>query len=129
MKLLVCVSRLRSEAASCGGGLANLDDGEVNLGLDNVVEVVAEDVEDNVGDDLGDLAVAKAGVAHPPEVLVRHPAASLDDRQREIQDGLRLRVARGALEVGVEFRGVDAEALADGGVGRRAVAATVGPAW
>ena len=49
-----------------------------------------------------------------------------DDRKRETQGGRRLRVARRATKVRAELLAGQTDALADGGVRRRAIAASTG---
>src|SRR5919106_1898656 len=82
-----------------GGDVYGVDARELDVGIGKAVEVVGQRAERDVGDDLGELAVAIAGRADPVEVLVGNLAALLEHRPREAQPG------RDALVVGLESPG------------------------
>ena len=63
-----------------GGGF-----GEVDGRAGDVVEVVGEDVQGDVGHDLGDLGVPVAGVTHGGDVGLGHDTPLLHDRPGEAE--------------------------------------------
>src|ERR671919_3251088 len=68
-----------------GGDVYGFDARELDVGVGKAVEVVGQRVERDVGDDLGELAVAVAGRADLVEVLVGDLAALLEHRAGEAQ--------------------------------------------
>src|ERR671914_156681 len=76
-------------SSSCwsGGDGCGFDARELDVGVDKAVEVVRQRVERDVGDDLGEFAVAVAGGADLVEVFVGDLAALLEHRPREAQSG------------------------------------------
>src|SRR5918998_3107793 len=81
------------------GDVYGFDARELEVRGGQAVEVVGQRVERDVGDDLGELAVAVAGGADPVEVLVGDLAALLEHRPGEAQPG------RDALVAGREAPG------------------------
>src|ERR687892_96635 len=82
-----------------GGDVYGFDARELDVGVGKAVEVVGQRVERDVGDDLGELAVAVAGGADLLEVVVGDLAALLEHRPGEAQPG------RDALVAGLEAPG------------------------
>src|SRR5918992_622145 len=85
------MSMLLGSTVSCppwsGGDGCGFDARELGLGVGHAVEVVGQRVERDVGDDLGELAVAVAGGADLVEVPLRDLAALLEHRPGEAQPG------------------------------------------
>src|ERR671915_1529944 len=88
-----------SSARSSGGDGYGFDARELEVRGGQAVEIVGQRVERDVGDDLGELAVAVTGGADPVEVLVGDLATLLEHRAGEAQPG------RAALVVGLEAPG------------------------
>src|ERR671919_1328418 len=91
-------STVSSSPWSAGDG-CGFDARELDVGVGKAVEVVGQRVEGDVGDDLGELAVAVAGGADLLEIVVGDLAALLEHRPGEAQPG------RDALVVGLEAPG------------------------
>ena len=109
-----------------GGGEIEVDAGEVDFGAGDVVEVVGEDVESDVGDDLGDLAVGVSGGAYLGYGGVGDQTAFDDEGLGELESGGGFGVSGFGVAGGLDGVGLEADHLADGGVGGEAVLAGVG---
>src|ERR671921_1475116 len=98
-----------SSARSSGSDGCGFDARELGVGVGQAVEVVGQRVERDVGDDLGELAVAVAGGVDPVEVLVGDPAALLEHRPGEAQPGPDALIAGLEAPGGVDLAPVELE--------------------
>ena len=90
-----------------------------------MVEIVAEQIDGDVGDNLGDLTVVIPHTAKAGEVVVADPAALVYDRPRKLQGRLDLAGGRGPLTAVKDVLVTEADHLADRRMGRQAVVAAV----
>jgi hypothetical protein len=112
--------RCRSFATLQGRG-----GGEVDFGAGDLVEVVGVDVEGDVRDDLGDLAVGEAGRLQGGDVGVADAAVAAHGLLDELQCCARPLVGGGAASSGDQLFLAQVLVLADGGVRRQAIVALV----
>ena len=77
-------------------GRAGRDDREVDVGLEDLVDVVGPGVQRDVQDDLDDLRVGVAGELQGREIALRDMAALAGDLGGEAHGGVGLGVRRGA---------------------------------
>src|SRR5215468_8110868 len=89
------------------GGLGSVDDGEVDLGLGDLIEVVGEAVLGDERDDLDDLGIAEAGGSDRGDVLIAHVAALPRHLRCKTNGGVCFGITRGTLAIESDFLRAD----------------------
>ena len=106
--------------------LAGGDDGKVDVGLGDFVDVIGPGVERDVQHDLDHLRVVVARGLDGVDIVLTDMAALARNFNGETYGGVRNGVVRGAIAVGDQFRVVELrEIFAEIGVSRQAIAAAV----
>ncbi len=110
-------------AASSGNIYGNLR--EIHINLVQIVEIIGEDVEGDVGDDFGDVAIVETGGPGGTDVGVSNVSLGGDDFLGEGNSGAGFAVG-GAAESGIVDGGiVEAGLFSENGVGGEAVLGAV----
>jgi hypothetical protein len=111
--------------SSCGAD-ARAYHRKVDVRLGDAVQVVGEDIERRDSNDFDDFAVAEAGLARCGDLSVTRVAAAFKQALGEANGGVGLEIRRPALPRPRDVGLTEAGALAEEGVGRQAIVATVG---
>src|SRR5688572_21945274 len=121
-----CASPARRSGTQNSRSLARSDDGEVDVGLCDLVDVVGPGVQRDVQDHLDHLRIVVTGGLDRAQISFADMAALASDLYRKCHGGLSLCVVRAAVAVGGDLRVVELrEVLAKVGVCGQAVTAAV----
>src|SRR5215472_16370054 len=128
------MTALRGEAEACrkprppGGscGLGSVDDGEVDLGLGDLIEIVGEAVLGDERDDLDDLGIAEAGGSDRSDVLIANVASLFRHLRCKTDGSVCFGITRGTLAIESDFLRADLREIQPQiGVRREAIVAAV----
>src|SRR5882757_6102803 len=92
--------------------LSCFDEGEVDVGLANLVDGAGERVQGGVEDDLDDLPVVVAGGLQRAEIAVADRALGADELGGKADRSVGLRIVGGAVAVGGNLGVIEPDAVA-----------------